>query len=138
MKYLKILSLVFCTLFFAVNCKAHAGVKQIETKYNVKIGVYAIDTNNGNSFSYMDCLQVGALQKKQVEALVLLMIQELYGRLHVSQQYQQFIHFQIKKIMRSRLIKRLLKRLNLFLMNFLRKTYVSQQRILNKIYMAVV
>lgn len=52
MKYLKILSLVFCTLFFAVNCKAHAGVKQIETKYNVKIGVYAIDTNNGNSFSY--------------------------------------------------------------------------------------
>jgi beta-lactamase class A len=27
-------------------------VKQIETKYNVKIGVYAIDTNNGNSFSY--------------------------------------------------------------------------------------
>ena len=48
MKYLKILSLVFCTLFFAVNCKAHAGVKQIETKYNVKIGVYAIDTNNGN------------------------------------------------------------------------------------------
>jgi beta-lactamase class A len=52
MKYLKILSLVFCTLFFGVNCKAHAGVKQIETKYNVKIGVYAIDTNNGNSFSY--------------------------------------------------------------------------------------
>jgi beta-lactamase class A len=52
MKYLKILSLVFCTLFFAINCKAHAGVKQIETKYNVKIGVYAIDTNNGNSFSY--------------------------------------------------------------------------------------
>ena len=27
-------------------------MKQIETKYNVKIGVYAIDTNNGNSFSY--------------------------------------------------------------------------------------
>jgi beta-lactamase class A len=52
MKYLKILSLVFCTLVFAVNCKAHTGVKQIETKYNVKIGVYAIDTNNGNSFSY--------------------------------------------------------------------------------------
>lgn len=52
MKYFKILSLVFCTLFFAVNCKAHAGMKQIETKYNVKIGAYAIDTNNGNSFSY--------------------------------------------------------------------------------------
>ena len=52
MKYLKILSLVFCTLFFGLNYKAHAGVKQIETKYNVKIGVYAIDTNNGNSFSY--------------------------------------------------------------------------------------
>lgn len=52
MKYWKILSLVFCTFAFAVNCKAHAGVKHIETKYNVKIGVYAIDTNNGNSFSY--------------------------------------------------------------------------------------
>ena len=52
MKFWKILSLVFCTFAFAVNCKAHAGVKQIETKYNVKIGVYAIDTNNGNSFSY--------------------------------------------------------------------------------------
>ena len=52
MKFWKILSLVFCTFAFAVNCKAYAGVKQIETKYNVKIGVYAIDTNNGNSFSY--------------------------------------------------------------------------------------
>lgn len=52
MKYWKVLSLAFCTFAFAVNCKAHAGVKQIETKYNVKIGVYAIDTNNGNSFSY--------------------------------------------------------------------------------------
>lgn len=51
-KFWKILSLVFCTFAFAVNCKAHAGVKQIETNYNVKIGVYAIDTNNGNSFSY--------------------------------------------------------------------------------------
>ncbi len=52
MKYLKILSLVFSTFAFAVNCKAHVGVKEIETKYNVKIGVYTIDTNNGNSFSY--------------------------------------------------------------------------------------
>ena len=50
MKYFKILGLLFCTLTFSANCNAHTGVEQIEKKYGVKIGVYAIDTNNGNIF----------------------------------------------------------------------------------------
>jgi beta-lactamase class A len=52
MNYLKILGLLFCTLAFSANCNAHAGVEQVEKKYGVKIGVYAIDTNNHNIFSH--------------------------------------------------------------------------------------
>lgn len=52
MKYFKILGLLFCTLAFSANCNAHTGVEQIEKKHGVKIGVYAIDTNNGNIFSH--------------------------------------------------------------------------------------
>ena len=43
---------MFCTIFFAANCKAHTGLEQIEKKHNVKIGVHAIDPNNGNTFSH--------------------------------------------------------------------------------------
>lgn len=52
MKYFKILGLLFCTLAFSATCKAHTGIEQIEKKYGVKMGVYAIDTTNGNIFSY--------------------------------------------------------------------------------------
>jgi len=52
MKYFKILVMIFCTLAFSYNCNAHTGVEQIEKKYNVKIGIYAIDTNNDNIFSH--------------------------------------------------------------------------------------
>ncbi len=43
---------MFCNIFFAANCNALTGLEQIEKKYNVKIGVHAIDTNNGNTFSH--------------------------------------------------------------------------------------
>ncbi len=52
MKFWKILSILFCAIIFATNCEAHQGSEQIEKKYNVKIGVYALDTSNNNSFSY--------------------------------------------------------------------------------------
>ena len=52
MKHFKISSLLFCTLAFSTNCNAHTGVEQIEKKHGVKIGVYAIDTNNGNILSH--------------------------------------------------------------------------------------
>ena len=52
MKYFKILGFLFCTLAFSANCNAHNDVEQIEKKYGVKIGVYAIDTNNDNIFSH--------------------------------------------------------------------------------------
>jgi beta-lactamase class A len=51
MKYFKILGLLFFTLFSA-NCNARTAVEQIEKKYGVQIGIYAIDTNNGNIFSH--------------------------------------------------------------------------------------
>ncbi|MGC6404772.1 MAG: class A beta-lactamase [Candidatus Comchoanobacterales bacterium] len=52
MKYFKVWMFLFYTLVFSVTCQAHTGVKQIEKKYGVKIGVYAIDTNNNNVFNY--------------------------------------------------------------------------------------
>lgn len=48
----KVTLFIFCFIYFIGACNAHTGVEKIEKKYNVKIGIHAIDTTNGNTFSH--------------------------------------------------------------------------------------
>lgn len=50
MNYIKTLCFIVCVLISTSS--AHASIKQFEEKHNIKIGVHAIDTSNGNTVSY--------------------------------------------------------------------------------------